>query len=398
MELMKSEMSVMLGIAAMAFLVSWAAQAETVDGLFGIKFGSKPDVLREFEQIKSLGARLVLVAPEDENAPDCLALLDKEGKVVQVKFMMPGPVEKSRQAVLKEWKPKYGEPTISGVFEFCDKQKTSFDTFVVGGTALCCEVDGKIVTAESTDITAMTNLLARATRPRERSERERLAFWGRKIGYNPPPRNPAKPYEIGSGDRVWRFSYKGKKVVVVHDGRDFWLRHEGKWEYRPERTIGGRFSDHTSFLAELNERAQNGIEVWHCASIWGEEKTPIETELMTVAYVDTPPDASLFGAWEKANGGRETIQINQDGSIKWEGGLDERTEWRWHSRCGCLLALPEGFDSDHESYHDTRAVLLQMPEGGLHVLRRGVFRKRKSGVGHTAKAIAERLDKDAGDK
>ena len=111
---------------------------------------------------------------------------------------------------------------------------------------------------------------------------------------------------------------------------------------------------------------------------------------MPAAFADTPPDASLFGAWEKANGGRETIQINQDGSIKWEGGLDERTEWRWHSRCGCLLALPEDFDSDHESYHDTRAVLLQMPEGGLHVLRRGVFRKRKSGVEHTAKAIAER--------
>ena len=71
----------MLGIAAMAFLMSWAAQAETVDGLFGIKFGSKPDVLREFQKIKSLDARLVLVAPEDENAPDCLALLDKEGKV-----------------------------------------------------------------------------------------------------------------------------------------------------------------------------------------------------------------------------------------------------------------------------------------------------------------------------
>lgn len=394
---MENKMRVVSGIVAAAFLVPLAANAETIDGLFGIKFGSRPDVLREFQKIKSLDARLVLVASEDENAPDCLALLDKEGKVVQVKFMMPGPVEKSRQAVMKEWKPKYGEPTISGVFEFSDKQKASFDTFVVGGTALCCEVDGKIVTVESTDIVAMTNLLVKARRPKERSERERLAFWGRKIGYNPPPHNPAKPYEIGSGDRVWRFSYKGKKVVVVHDGQDFWLRLGGRWEYRPESTIGGRFTDYTTFQAKLNETAQNGIEVWHSASIEG-AKTPIETEPMPAAFADTPPDASLFGAWEKANGGRETIQINQDGSIKWEGGLDERTEWRWHSRCGCLLALPEDFDSDHESYHDTRAVLLQMPEGGLHVLRRGVFRKRKSGVEHTAKAIAKRLDKDVGNE
>ena len=394
---MKDKILFTLVIAVTTLLASLAVNAETVDGLFGIKFGSRPDVLREFQKIKSLDARLVLVASEDENAPDCLALLDEEGKVVQVKFMMPGPAEKSRQAVLKEWKPKYGEPTISGVFEFCDKQKASFDTFVVGGTALCCEVDGKIVTVESTDIVAMTNLLVKARRPKERSERERLAFWGRKIGYNPPPRNPAKPYEIGSGDRVWRFSYKGKKVVVVHDGQDFWLRLGGRWEYRPESTIGGRFTDYTTFQAKLNETAQNGIEVWHSASIEG-AKTPIETEPMPAAFADTPPDASLFGTWEKANGRRETIQINQDGSIKWEGGLDERTEWRWHSRCGCLLALPEDFDSDHESYHDTRAVLLQMPEGGLHVLRRGVFRKRKSGVEHTAKAIAERLDKDVGNK
>lgn len=382
----------------LASLVALATNAETVDGLFGIKFGSRPDVLREFQKIKSLDARLVLVAPEDENAPDCLALLDKEGKVVQVKFMMPGPVEKSRQAVLNEWKPKYGEPTISGSFEFHSNCKVEYDTFVVGGTALCCEVDGKIVTAESTDIAAMTNLLAKAKRPRERSEREKLVLWGRKIGYNPPPRRPAKPYEIGSNDQVWRFSRKGKEDVIVHDGRDFWLRHEGKWEYRPERTIGGRFADYTTFQAKLNEKEHNGIEVWHSASIGGGEKTPIATELMPVAFADTTPDISLFGTWECANGRRETIEIKQDGSLKWEGGLDERTEWRWHSRCGCLLALPEDFDSDHESYHDTRAVLLQMPEGELHVLRRGVFRKRKSGVEHTAKAIAKRLDKDTGDK
>lgn len=382
----------------LASLAALATNAETVDGLFGIKFGSRPDVLREFQKIKSLDARLVLVAPEDENAPDCLALLDKEGKVVQVKFMMPGPVEKSRQAVLNEWKPKYGEPTISGSFEFHSNCKVEYDTFVVGGTALCCEVDGKIVTAESTDIAAMTNLLAKAKRPRERSEREKLVLWGRKIGYNPPPRRPAKPYEIGSNDQVWRFSRKGKEDVIVHDGRDFWLRHEGKWEYRPERTIGGRFADYTTFQAKLNEKEHNGIEVWHSASIGGGEKTPIATELMPVAFADTTPDISLFGTWECANGRRETIEIKQDGSLKWEGGLDERTEWRWHSRCGCLLALPEDFDSDHESYHDTRAVLLQMPEGELHVLRRGVFRKRKSGVEHTAKAIAKRLDKDTGDK
>ncbi len=75
-------------------------------GLFGIKFRSKPEVMRELMKIKSLDARLVLVAPEDENAPDCLAILDREGKVVQVKFLMPGPVEKSRQAVLKEWMPQ----------------------------------------------------------------------------------------------------------------------------------------------------------------------------------------------------------------------------------------------------------------------------------------------------
>ena len=381
----------------LASLAALATNAETVDGLFGIKFGSRPDVLREFQKIKSLDARLVLVASEDENAPDCLALLDKEGKVVQVKFMMPGPVEKSRQAVLKEWKPKYGEPTISGVFEFCDKQKASFDTFVVGGTALCCEVDGKIVTVESTDIVAMTNLLVKARRPKERSERERLAFWGRKIGYNPPPRNPAKPYEIGSGDRVWRFSYKGKKVVVVHDGQDFWLRLGGRWEYRPESTIGGRFTDYTTFQAKLNETAQNGIEVWHSASIGGGEKTPIATELMPVAFADTTPDVSLFGTWECANGRRETIEIKQDGSLKWEGGLDERTDWRWRSRCGCLLALPADFDPERELYHDARVALLQMPEGGLHVLRRGVFQKKDFGE-HAAKAIAERLDKDTGDK
>lgn len=394
---MENKTNVVLGIVAAAFLAPLVANAETVDGLFGIKFGSKPDVLREFQKIKSLDARLVLVASEDENAPDCLALLDKEGKVVQVKFMMPGPVEKSRQAVLKEWKPKYGEPTISGVFEFHGGQKASFDTFVIGGAALCCEVDGKIVTAESTDITAMTNLLARATRPRERSERERLAFWGRKIGYNPPPHKPAKPYEIGSNDRVWRFARKGKEDVIVHDGQDFWLRHEGKWEYRPERAIGGRFADYTTFQAKLSEKAQNGIEVWHFASIEG-AKTPIETELMPAAFADTTPDASLFGTWENTNGRGETIQIKQNGSIKWEGGLDDRTEWRWRSRCGGLLALPEDFDPDHESYHDARVVLQQMPEGELHVLRRGVFRKMVSGGEHTAKAIAERLDKDAGDK
>ena len=394
---MKNEMSVMLGIAAMAFLVSWAAQADAVDGLFGIKFGSEPNVLREFERIKSLDARLVLVAPEDENAPDCLALLDKDGKVIQVKFMMPGPVGKSRQMVMKEWKPKYGEPTISGVFEFHGGQKTSFDTFIVGGTALCCEVDGKMVIAESTDIAAMTNLLSKARRPNIRSEREQLSFWGRKIGYNPPPRKPAKPYEIGSNDRVWRFSRKSKEDVIVHDGRDFWLRHGGKWEYRPERTIGGRFADYTTFQAKLNEQAQNGIEVWHSASVGGEEKTPIETELMPVAFADTPPDASLFGTWERANGGRETIEIKQDGSLKWEGGLDERTDWRWRSRCGCLLALPADFDPERELYHDARVALLQMPEGGLHVLRRGVFQKKDFGE-HAAKAIAKRLDKDVGNE
>lgn len=383
-------------LISMLLFVCLDARAEAVDGLFGIKFGSKPDVLREFQKIKSLDARLVLVASEDENAPDCLALLDKEGKVVQVKFMMPGPVEKSRQTVLKEWKPKYGEPTISGVFEFHGGGKASFDTFVIGGAALCCEVDGKIVTAESTDIAAMTNLLARAKRPRERSERERLAFWGRKIGYNPPPHKPAKPYEIGSNDRVWRFTRKGKEDVIVHDGQDFWLRHEGKWEYRPERTIGGRFADYTTFLAKLNEKAQNGIEVWHFASIEG-AKTSIETELMSAAFADTPPDASLFGTWERANGGSETIQIKHNGSMKWEGGLDERTEWRWRSRCGGLLALPEDFDPARESYHDARVALLPMPEGVLHVLRRGVFRKKNGGE-HTAKAIAERLGKDTGDK
>lgn len=347
-------------------------------GLFGIKFGSKPEVMRELMKIESLDARLVLVAPEDENAPDCLAILDREGKVVQVKFLMPGPVEKSRQAVLKEWKPQYGEPTISGSFEFYSGGQVKYDTFIVGDTALCCEVDGEVVSAESTDIAAMTNLLAKAVRPRERSQREKLVLWGRKIGYNPPPHKPAKLYRIGSGDRVWRFRRKGEEVVVVHDGKDFWLRLGGKWEYRPESRVGGRFADYTTFLAELNGKARNGIEVWHCVSIDGEGKTPIETEPMPVAFADTPPNASLFGTWENANGRRETIQIKPDGSLKWEGGLDERTEWRWCSRCGELLALPVDFDPERESYHDARAALLQKPEGGLLVRRRGFF-KRKDG-------------------
>ena len=147
---------------------AWVREPE--GGLFGIKFGSKPEVMRELMKIESLDARLVLVAPEDENAPDCLAILDREGKVVQVKFLMPGPVEKSRQAVLKEWKPQYGEPTISGSFEFYSGGQVKYDTFIVGDTALCCEVDGEVVSAESTDIAAMTHLLAQAVRPRERSQ------------------------------------------------------------------------------------------------------------------------------------------------------------------------------------------------------------------------------------
>ena len=275
--------------------------AEKVDGLFGIKFGSRPEALRVFTEFKPIGAQLVLVSPDEDGAPDCFVLLDRDGKVVQVKFAMPSQPA-TRQTVLKELREKHGEPLISGTAEV-NGGKVEFDTFFSDGAALCCEASAKMLVVECTDVAAMTNLLANAKPARNVRERRKLELMGRKIGYSMT------------------------------------------------------------------------ISVWLCDTI-GKKESPIKTEVMPSSAADTPADERFFGTWEKGSNPGETIRINRDGTIKWNGHTDEIADWRWRSRCGCLMALPSDFDSSCESYGGMVRAMSLSQDGKLQVSRRGVFRKK----------------------
>ena len=351
-----------------------ASGAEKVDGLFGIKFGSRPEALRVFTEFKPIGAQLVLVSPDEAGAPDCLALLDRDGKVVQVQCFIAGPGGKSRQSVLKELREKHGEPLISGTAEV-NGGKVEFDTFFSDGAALCCEASAKMLVVECTDVAAMTNLLANAKPARNVRERRKLELMGRKIGYSMTLRKPDKMFEIGSTDHVWRLRHGREDLLIVSDGKDMWSRRGDNWQNRPGRLIGGQLSGNKAFLANLDENAENGISVWLCDAI-GKKESPIKTEVMPSAAADTPADERFFEIWEKVSNPGETIRINRDGTIKWNGHIDEIADWRWRSRCGCLMALPSDFGPSCESYGGMVRAMSLSQDGKLQVSRRGVFRKK----------------------
>ena len=352
-------------IAFVASLVTGAptANAEPIDGLLGIRLGSKPEILREIDKMKELGARLVLVSAGEDDSPDCLALLDGDGKVVQVKFAMPS-LPATQQTVMNELRKKHGEPALSGSIEE-NGARFEFNTFFSGGGAVCCEVGREMLRIECTAVAAMTNLLANARRPRDSSVRGELERMGRRIGYMPTPRRPDKPFEIGSTDRVWRFTHLGAEVVIVHDGRRFWLRKDGEWGRGTVRATGGIFKNGDSFMAELDVGSRNGLKAWYTSPRVGGGNPMIDLEPMPAAFADTPVDKSVYGIWERKGHRRETIIIKEDGTMKWEGRYDGIDEWRWRSRCGSVIALPADFDPAYESYGDVACPMRLSPEGEL---------------------------------
>ena len=108
----------------------------------------------------------------------------------------------------------------------------------------------------------------------------------------------------------------------------------------------------------------------------GKKESPIKTEVMPSSAADTPADERFFEIWEKVSNPGETIRINRDGTIKWNGHIDEIADWRWRSRCGCLMALPSDFDPSCESYGGMVRAMSLSQDGKLQVSRRGVFRKK----------------------
>ena len=206
-------------------------------------------------------------------------------------------------------------------------------------------------------------------------ERRKLELMGRKIGYSMTLRKPDKMFEIGSTDHVWRLRHGREDLLIVSDGKDMWSRRGDNWQNRPGRLIGGQLSGNKAFLANLDENAENGISVWLCDAI-GKKESPIKTEVMPSAAADTPADERFFEIWEKVSNPGETIRINRDGTIKWNGHIDEIADWRWRSRCGCLMALPSDFDPSCESYGGMVRAMSLSQDGKLQVSRRGVFRKK----------------------
>lgn len=179
----------MLAIVVAAVFVT-VLGAEKIDGIFGIKLGEKPGRSVEVTDIQPLSAKILMLTPDNDEIPQCLAIIGTNGFPVAVTCGTPWSVAEARSKVVDSWMVKYGKPTISGKEGNGGEPSVEFDTFVSGERALLFVRQADRVMLGCADVTALTNMLAHAEGSVAKHEREALGLLGKAVGYDIDKKSP----------------------------------------------------------------------------------------------------------------------------------------------------------------------------------------------------------------
>ena len=200
---------------------------------------------------------------------------------------------------------------------------------------------------------------------------------------------------------AWKISHEGRDAVVVTDGWYWWVLLDGTWaeaessdrnsfEIRGVKYVVKGEGDDREFL-RVEKADKDAVEV------------PIKAERVSQGIANMAPKQSMVGVWVEDKDGKKVLTINKDGTIVWkrprESDSDAVENWRWKYRFQRLIAIPDDFEPETNKYYCDR-VVLSVSDDGNRIWDNDCDEtySRKSGVEHTAKAIAERLDKNAGNK
>ncbi len=171
-------------VLSVAAVFATVLGAEKIDGIFGIKLGEKPGRSVEVTDIQPLRAKIVMLTPDNDEIPQCLAVVGTNGFPVAVTCETPWSVAEARSKVVDSWAVRYGKPKISGKEGNGGEPLVEFDTFVSGGRALLFVRQADRVMLGCADVTALTNMLAHAKGSVAKHEREALRLLGKTVGYD----------------------------------------------------------------------------------------------------------------------------------------------------------------------------------------------------------------------
>ena len=101
-------------VLSVAAVFATVLGAEKIDGIFGIKLGEKPGRSVEVTDIQPLRAKIVMLTPDNDEIPQCLAVVGTNGFPVAVTCETPWSVAEAKSKVVDGWTTRYGKPTISG--------------------------------------------------------------------------------------------------------------------------------------------------------------------------------------------------------------------------------------------------------------------------------------------
>ena len=394
----------------LSLLSAVAQEAPAIEGLYSVKLGAKPG-----ERVIDLGGGMapifnirVVALPEmkkEGNTAYCKAILNSDGVVVAIQGVQKDL--ESYDKILADLTKKYGKPRE---FRFKTRISTCRDTtesvvFEHGGRALSLtrtSSDKHVFLRGCYDVEAVKKVLNDAGQPENICDRLMRKAFSASIGYeegitkwDPPP------YEIGSEDVAWKISHEGRDAVVVTDGWYWWVLLDGTWA---EAKSSGKNTFEIGDVRYVVKGDGDGREFLRIEKADKDEvEVPVKAERVSQGIANMPPKQPMVGVWVEDKNGKKVLTINKDGTIVWkrprESDSDAVENWRWKYRFQRLVAIPDDFEPETNKYYCDR-VVLSVSDDGNRIWDNDCDEtySRKSGVEHTAKAIAERLDKDVGNE
>ena len=340
----------------------------SIEGLYGVMLGDKPgstacEIGGALAQ--SLNVRLVVLPnmKREGRTLKCMAILDDTGAVVAIQGTQ-ADVETYGEIVAR-LSSRFGEPAKLGTELRVFSSRYSVDSVVFrsGDRALSLtrfsDSPNEFIYG-CYDVTAMTKILDSADEAASHADRCLRKAISVSIGYEAGiSKWNAPAYEIGKDDVAWKLRIGSSDVIVVSDGAGWWVLKDGKWnlvESRSESTF--------SFDGVCFKMKGRGVRrtLHRKEGIDGGDMQPVERIAATsLDDSEMPPPYPVVGDWIGQNDAGRVIKINPDNTLVWrdqsrsQSKVDEK--WRWKYRFQRLVAIPEDFEPEMDSYQLKRAIM-----------------------------------------